>query len=96
VTRLALAALPLLASAGVAAAAGAPPGASSCTGCHVTAKDAQIHIPRLDQRPPVEIAGIMREFKSDSRPGTVMIRIAKGFSDKEIDAIAEWLGRHDK
>ena len=34
----------------------------------------------------------MREFKSGARPATVMGRIAKGFDDAEIDAIAQWLG----
>lgn len=36
----------------------------------------------------------MRAFKSGARPATVMGRIAKGFSDPEIDAIAEWTSGH--
>jgi sulfide dehydrogenase cytochrome subunit len=32
----------------------------------------------------------MRAFRSGQRSATVMDRIAKGFSDAEIDAIAEW------
>jgi cytochrome subunit of sulfide dehydrogenase len=32
----------------------------------------------------------MRAFRSGQRSATVMDRIAKGFSDMEIDAIAEW------
>jgi cytochrome c553 len=32
----------------------------------------------------------MAEFRSGQRPATVMGRIAKGFSDDEIKAIAAW------
>jgi cytochrome subunit of sulfide dehydrogenase len=34
----------------------------------------------------------MQAFKSGQLPGTVMGRIAKGFSDDEIKAIAAWYG----
>jgi cytochrome subunit of sulfide dehydrogenase len=33
----------------------------------------------------------MRGFRSGERPSTVMGRIAKGFSDDEIQSIAAWL-----
>jgi sulfide dehydrogenase cytochrome subunit len=33
----------------------------------------------------------MQQFRSGQRPSTVMGRIAKGFSDDEIQAIAAWL-----
>ena len=32
----------------------------------------------------------MQEFRSGQRTGTVMDRIAKGFTDEEIQAIAAW------
>jgi cytochrome c553 len=32
----------------------------------------------------------MQDFRSGARPGTVMDRIAKGFTDAEIQAIAAW------
>ena len=32
----------------------------------------------------------MQAFRSGQRPATVMGRIAKGFSEAEIAAIAEW------
>lgn len=82
--------------AGTVQAADAPPGAWSCTGCHVLSSPISgppNPIPGLRGRPAVEVAGIMREFKSHARPATVMTRIASGFSDAEIDAIAEWLAQ---
>jgi cytochrome subunit of sulfide dehydrogenase len=33
----------------------------------------------------------MQAFRSGERPSTVMARIAKGFSDEEIRAIAAWV-----
>jgi sulfide dehydrogenase cytochrome subunit len=32
----------------------------------------------------------MRAFRSGQRQATVMDRIAKGYSDPEVEAIAEW------
>jgi cytochrome subunit of sulfide dehydrogenase len=86
----ALAALAMLPVA--ASAADAPPGASSCSGCHAPASSGVIIVPPISGRPAAETASLMREFKSGARPATVMGRIAKGFDDAEIDAIAQWLG----
>ena len=83
---LALAILPVGASA-----ADAPPGASSCSGCHAPAASGAVIVPPINGRPAAETARLMREFKSGARPATVMGRIAKGFDDAEIDAIARWL-----
>lgn len=89
----ALAGTVLLAGAADAATLrAAPPGASSCSGCHTASSSLKTPIPSLAGRTAPEIAGIMREFKSNARPATVMGRIAKGLSDSEIDAIAEWFG----
>jgi len=86
--------LPALVSAlllaGPAQAAEAPPGASSCTGCHAATKVADSVIPRIVGRKAADIATAMREFKSGAWPSTVMGRIAKGFDDQQIDAIAAW------
>jgi cytochrome c553 len=35
----------------------------------------------------------MKAFQEGTKPATVMDRIAKGFSDEEIAAIAAWLSR---
>ena len=40
--------------------------------------------------PAAEIADRMIAFKAGSRPATIMDRIAKGFSEDEIRAIAAW------
>ena len=47
-------------------------------------------MPRLAGLPAPRIADSMRAFRAGTRPGTIMPRIAKGFSDDEIAAIAAW------
>ena len=70
----------------------APPGAASCTGCHAADPKIETRVPRIAGRPPAEIVAAMEAFRSGQKPATVMDRIAKGFSDAEIRAIADWLG----
>jgi len=75
------------------AAAPAPPsGAASCSGCHPASAKVDSRVPRLVGRKPADIVAAMQAFRSGQKPATVMDRIAKGFSDAEIRAIADWLG----
>jgi cytochrome c553 len=67
-----------------------PPGAASCSGCHSVGATASV-IPRLYGRDAGEIMTAMAGFRDGSRPATVMNRIAKGFTDDELRAIAAWL-----
>jgi cytochrome subunit of sulfide dehydrogenase len=71
-----------------AVAADMPAGANSCSGCHAESAKVQSPVPPLRGR--TDIAEAMRAFRSGERPGTVMDRIAKGFSDSETAAIAAW------
>jgi cytochrome c553 len=73
-------------------AAEAPSGAASCSGCHPAKASVNTPVPRLDAHNPAEIVAAMEGFKSGQRPSTVMGRIAKGFSESEINAIAAWYG----
>jgi cytochrome subunit of sulfide dehydrogenase len=69
-----------------------PPGAASCTGCHAGNAKVETTVPRIAGRNPAEIVAAMEAFRSGQKPATVMDRIAKGFSEAETRAIAEWLG----
>lgn len=79
-----------LASPPALSRAAAPPGAASCSGCHGPPRMASPIVP-LSGRDPQDIVAAMRDYRSGQRPATVMDRIAKGFSDEEIQAIAAWL-----
>lgn len=89
VTRLIAASAFVLSMSGIALAEG-PPGAASCSGCHATNVSVQTPVPPLKGRSQADIADAMIEYKSGKRAGTIMDRIAKGFSDDEIRAIAAW------
>jgi sulfide dehydrogenase cytochrome subunit len=93
-TRIVTAAALVLALIDYAAAgpADAPPGALACSGCHPASRAADTTVPRLDGRNPADIVIAMQAFKSGQLPSTVMDRIAKGFSEDEVKAIAAWYG----
>jgi cytochrome c553 len=75
-----------------ASAADAPPGASSCSGCHPASQSVDTQVKRLIGRKPEDIVAAIKAFRSGEKPATIMDRIAKGFTDDEIKAIADWYG----
>jgi len=75
-----------------ATAADAPPGASSCSGCHPASRAVETPAGRLIGHSAAEIVTAMQAFRSGQRPSTIMGRIAKGFTDAETKAIADWYG----
>ena len=75
-----------------ATAADAPPGASSCSGCHPASPSVDTPVTRLIGRNPADIVATVKAFRSGEKPATIMDRIAKGFTDDEIKAIADWYG----
>jgi cytochrome subunit of sulfide dehydrogenase len=87
-----VASLWLCASAGLAGAAEAPAGAASCSGCHPASAGVDTPVRRLAGQDPAAMVAAMQAFRRGQRPATVMDRIAKGFSDDEIKAIAAWYG----
>jgi sulfide dehydrogenase cytochrome subunit len=73
-----------------AASAEPPAGAASCSGCHPAAPRVASPVPRLAGLDRAAIVKAMQDFRSGQRAATVMDRIAKGFTDEEIQAIAAW------
>ncbi len=67
--------------------------ANPCAGCHGPDGDSPGSIPSLKGLSAEEIASGMKAFKKDRRKGTVMNRIAKGYSDEEIDLMAGYFSR---
>ena len=77
-------------AAAVVASAEPPAGAAACTGCHPASARVISPVPRLAGLDRAAIVRAMQDFRSGARSGTVMDRIAKGFTDEEIQAIAAW------
>jgi len=67
-----------------------PPGAAACSGCHPASARVTSPVPRLAGLERAAIVRAMQDFRSGTRAATVMDRIAKGFTDAEIQAIAAW------
>ena len=56
-------------------------------------EDRRLGHPRIAGRKSADIVTAMREYKSGAWPSSVMGRIAKGFDDSQIDAIAAWFAK---
>ena len=77
-------------AAAVVASAEPPAGAASCSGCHPASPRVMSPVPRLAGVDRAAMVRAMQDFRSGQRAATVMDRIAKGFTDDEIQAIAAW------
>lgn len=62
--------------------------ALSCAGCHGPDGHSPAAIPSLFGRSETALAAALRGFRDGHPPSTVMARIAKGYSDAEIAAVA--------
>jgi len=61
----------------------------SCSGCHGPAGRSPGAMPSIYGRTSASIAEALRDFRDGKRPSTVMVRFAKGYTDAEIDAVAQ-------
>lgn len=62
--------------------------ANNCAGCHGTMGYSAEPMPIIAGLSETYFKQTMREFKSGKRPDTIMSRIARGYSDKDIDEMA--------
>jgi len=83
----ALFALPLVATAQDARSL-----AATCANCHgPSGRSVTTEVTALAGMPKEQIAQRMREFKEGKRPATIMHQLAKGYTDQQIDLIADYL-----
>lgn len=64
--------------------------ANPCAGCHGPNGSSPGSIPSLSTLSGKYIQTSMQAFKTEKRKGTVMNRIAKGYSEQEIKLIADY------
>jgi|YelNatPaOPRAMG01_1025707.scaffolds.fasta_scaffold02089_13 cytochrome c553 len=67
--------------------------AATCFNCHGPHGVSTTAIPSLAGRPAASIVSLMTEYKSGQRPGTIMPQIAKGYTDTQIQLIAEYFAQ---
>lgn len=66
--------------------------ALSCAACHGTGGRSPGAIPTLQGKAAPFIEQTLMDFKSGAKPATVMGRLARGYSDDEIKALAAYFG----
>jgi cytochrome c553 len=64
--------------------------AANCYICHGPGGTSESRVPSLTRLSGKAIAEAVREARSGKKPGTIMARIAKGYTDAQIDAIAAY------
>jgi sulfide dehydrogenase cytochrome subunit len=65
--------------------------ASNCFACHGPDGHSPGTIPSLDKLNKKRVLSDMKDFRTGEAPSTVMGRHAKGYSDAEIEAVADYL-----
>lgn len=63
--------------------------ANPCAGCHGTDGASPGPIPPIKGMSSADMVKAMKAFRSGERTGTVMNRIAKGYTDDEIELMAK-------
>jgi len=65
--------------------------AATCANCHGTdGRSVTKEVPSLAALPKQQIVAQMRAFKDGSRSATVMHQLAKGFTDQQIELMADY------
>jgi cytochrome c553 len=62
--------------------------AASCATCHGPGLAGSGPMPALKGKPAADIATAVKQMQTGERPSTVMMRLSKGWSAAEIDAVA--------
>ena len=83
----------VLASPAKAQDSGSAPGrnlAAACASCHGTNGTSQSGLTSLAARERSYLVQQMQDFRTGKRPATVMHQIARGYTDAQVRAIAEY------
>lgn len=67
--------------------------ASNCANCHGTLGNAQGAMLSLAGQQKTYIVEQMRAFRDGKRPATIMHQLAKGYTDQQIELIADFFSR---
>jgi cytochrome subunit of sulfide dehydrogenase len=70
--------------------------AATCANCHpASGRSESQQVPALAGLPRERIVSRMQAFKDGTRPATVMHQLAKGYSDRQIEALAAYFAAQD-
>jgi sulfide dehydrogenase cytochrome subunit len=64
--------------------------ANTCFSCHGTDGHSAGAMPSIDGKSASYIADTLKRFRDGEKASTVMMRISKGFTDEEIEVLANY------
>ena len=64
--------------------------AATCANCHGTDGNSAGVMPALAGMPKSKLLGTMGEFRSGAKPATIMHQISKGYTDVQLELIADY------
>jgi sulfide dehydrogenase cytochrome subunit len=67
--------------------------AANCAVCHGPGGGGAGDIAKLNDKTAAQIVEAMKGFRDGKKPSTIMGRIAKGYSDAQVSAVASHLGK---
>lgn len=70
--------------------------AATCANCHGTIGVTEGALPSLAGQNKAYIVEQMKQFRDGKRPATIMHQIAKGYTDAQIDAVAEYFSKQKR
>ena len=70
--------------------------AGNCTGCHGPGGNSSGTIPTIAALDRAYIITALQEFKAGTRQATVMHQHAKGYTDQEIEILAEYFSNQKR
>lgn len=68
--------------------------AQTCNVCHGSTTYVSPTMPPIHGVDATTLYNALTEFKADKRPHTIMGRIARGYSDEQLKALAEYLSKN--
>jgi sulfide dehydrogenase cytochrome subunit len=78
------------------AMAQAPLAAEGCIGCHGPNGGGAGAVPALAGRDAVELRTLLMAFRANERPGTIMGRVARGYTEAELAQLSEHFARQPR
>jgi sulfide dehydrogenase cytochrome subunit len=78
------------------AMAQAPLAAEGCIGCHGPNGSGAGAVPALAGRDAAELRAILIAFRANERPGTIMGRVARGYTEAELAQLSEHFARQPR
>jgi cytochrome c553 len=70
--------------------------ASNCFNCHGTDGKTAQAIPPLAGLAKPYLVSLLKEYKEGKREATIMHQLAKGYTDEEIDGIADYFSQQKR